>query len=405
MAWGSDFNQTYRVYDTDDTYPFHNCRYYYFFSCASYTKRATVMGQLVPTTGQIKVHSPQFGVITEKYVEEGARVERGAKLFMISSERYQTDTGPVQAGISQHLLTRQEALVDELEKLKQVQVDERKTVNSKIITLDHDLKIVEMQIVNQQQRVALANNAADRYKHLSTQGYVSTDQLQQRQAELLSFRQNLHELNRDRSSLKQQKAENVNTISKLDALHNNQRSELQRALLRLKQEREENEARRALLITAPETGTATVVSAEIGQTVDSSRPLLSIVPINTQFEAELYAPSKFIGFSKAGDEVWIRYQAYSYQKFGQYHGVILSISRTAVPPHELSNLVGGVSSIGQSGEHLYRIRVQLTKQDVIAYGGSRPLHSGMLLEADLLQESRQLYEWVLEPLYSLTGKL
>jgi membrane fusion protein len=29
----------------------------------------------------------------------------------------------------------------------------------------------------------------------------------------------------------------------------------------------------------------------------------------------------------------------------------------------------------------------------------------MLVDADILQEKRKLYEWVLEPLYSLTGKL
>ncbi|MET5012441.1 secretion protein HlyD, partial [Burkholderia pseudomallei] len=31
--------------------------------------------------------------------------------------------------------------------------------------------------------------------------------------------------------------------------------------------------------------------------------------------------------------------------------------------------------------------------------------AGMALQADVLQERRRLYEWVLEPLYSLTGKL
>ncbi len=29
----------------------------------------------------------------------------------------------------------------------------------------------------------------------------------------------------------------------------------------------------------------------------------------------------------------------------------------------------------------------------------------MTLQADILQERRRLYEWVLEPLYSMTGKL
>jgi membrane fusion protein len=33
------------------------------------------------------------------------------------------------------------------------------------------------------------------------------------------------------------------------------------------------------------------------------------------------------------------------------------------------------------------------------------LQSGMALQADVLPERRRLYEWGLEPLYSLTGKL
>ena len=41
----------------------------------------------------------------------------------------------------------------------------------------------------------------------------------------------------------------------------------------------------------------------------------------------------------------------------------------------------------------------------MAYGNAQPLQAGMVVEADVLQEKRKLYEWVLEPLYSLTGKL
>jgi membrane fusion protein len=35
----------------------------------------------------------------------------------------------------------------------------------------------------------------------------------------------------------------------------------------------------------------------------------------------------------------------------------------------------------------------------------RPLLAGMAVEADVLLERRRLYEWVLEPLYTVTGRL
>jgi membrane fusion protein len=40
---------------------------------------------------------------------------------------------------------------------------------------------------------------------------------------------------------------------------------------------------------------------------------------------------------------------------------------------------------------------------VIAYGEAVPLQPGMQLEADVLMGTRRLYQWVLDPLHSLTG--
>ena len=64
----------------------------------------------------------------------------------------------------------------------------------------------------------------------------------------------------------------------------------------------------------------------------------------------------------------------------------------------------GLDAAG-AGEPLYRITVDLSAQTIMAYGEARPLQIGMQLEADIMQERRKLYEWVLEPLISITGKL
>jgi len=39
------------------------------------------------------------------------------------------------------------------------------------------------------------------------------------------------------------------------------------------------------------------------------------------------------------------------------------------------------------------------------YGKPVALQPGMQLEADVLIENRKLIEWVLDPLYTLTGKI
>ncbi|MFA2532910.1 HlyD family secretion protein [Pseudomonas chlororaphis] len=376
-----------------------------FFFFGSYTKRSTISGQLVPVGGQVKVYVPQAGIVFEKFVHEGQRVKRGEPLLTISSERYGSDAEPVQAGISRQLEHRRDSLRGELEKVLRLQLDERDSLSNKVASLQRELAILARQADSQRRLVALSSDATQRYQGLMDKGYISVDQLQQRQAELLGQRQALQGLERERAALQQQLTERRNELAGLGARQANQQADIQRQLSALEQNLAESEAKRTLLVTAPETGIATAVLADIGQTVDSSRPLLSIVPADAPLQAELYAPSKSIGFIKPGDSVLIRYQAYPYQKFGQYQGRVRSISRTSVPFAELASMAGAVPGLGKDGEQLYRLQISLDKQMVTAYGQPRSLQSGMLLDADVLQDTRRLYEWVLEPLYSLTGKL
>ncbi|WP_350616545.1 HlyD family efflux transporter periplasmic adaptor subunit [Pseudomonas sp. HY7a-MNA-CIBAN-0227] len=376
-----------------------------FFVFGNYTKRSTVTGQLIHTAGQIKVHSPQYGVILEKFVQEDQLVNKGMPLFKIDSERYSGNSDPVQAAISDRLKQRHESLQEELEKIKQVQREGRNSLESKLTSLRQELSTLSEQTSSQKQLVSLAKNASSRYQGLMEKGYISMDQLQQRQAELIGQQQTLQSLSREGTAVQQQFAERYNELSALSALHANQLASISRVLSSVDQELVESEAKRLLIIHAPIDGIATAVLGEVGQAIDGSRPLLSIVPRDSRLQAELYARSKTIGFIKAGDTVRVRYSSYPYQKFGQHKGIVKTISKTTLSAGELAAAVGVIPKIDFDREQIYRIRVELDKQEVLAYGEARELQGGMLLEADILQETRHLYEWVLEPLYSLTGKL
>ena len=376
-----------------------------FLVFGSYTKRSTVIGQLVPAAGQLRIHSPQYGLVLERFVEEGQQVRQGAHLFRISSERTAGNSGAVQAEVSEQLLQRHQSLKDELEKQKQLQTQEQESLLSKLKSLHQELKTLDRQTASQEQLVQLASNAAVRYQGLMDQGYISMDQLQQRQAELLGQRLTLQGLARETTTLQQQLVERRHELSGLASRHANQLASIQRSISTVQQELIESEAKRTLIITAPQDGVATAILVEPGQTVDSSRTMMSIVPAGSRLQAELYAPSKAIGFVRTGDSVRIRYQAYPYQKFGQHLGTVISVSQATLSAGDLGNRTGSVPGLALDGEQIYRIRVNLEAQSVLAYGEQRPLQTGMLVDADILQETRHLYEWALEPLYSLTGKL
>lgn len=150
----------------------------------------------------------------------------------------------------------------------------------------------------------------------------------------------------------------------------------------------------------------TNILAEVGQVAEPSRPMLAIIPEQSVLEAQLYVPSQAIGFVREGQTVLLRYQAFPYQKFGQAKGVVSSVARTAISPAEL--VAYGLTltpRLQTSNEPVYRVHVRLSQQTVLAYGQQQPLQAGMVLDADILQERRRLYEWVLEPLYTISGRL
>jgi membrane fusion protein len=376
----------------------------FFLAFGSYTKRSTVSGQLVPNLGLVKIYVPQFGVVVKKFVAEGQFVKQGEVLYVLSSERLTAPQTGVQATISRQVLIRQSSLRTALEKTRILHEEEQLALASRINALQMELTKIDSQITGQASRVKLAEDALLRMQTLSAQNFISKEQLQQRQAELLDQRARLQSLDRDRIGITRDLANQKSDLASMPFRHQNQVAQIERDIAGLGQELTESEAKRRLEITASEAGIATAVTAETGQMVDGSKPLVSIVPAGATLQAHLYAPSRAIGFVKAGDKVLMRYQAYPYQKFGQAEGTIASVSKVALSSNELVSMYGAVDQ-PSGGQPLYRITVNLSRQTIDAYGRPQALQPGMLLDADILLEKRRLYEWVLEPLYSLSGKL
>jgi membrane fusion protein len=376
-----------------------------FLAFGTYTKRTTVIGQLLPDSGLVKVYVPQVGVVLEKHVVEGQAVKKGDVLYVLSSERYSSTLGSIQSAISQQVESRRTSLSEELEKTRRLQREERDTMVKRVEALGAEIQKLDNQIEGQRRRVKLSEDSAARYQELLAQDYISREQSQQKEEELLDQRFRLQGMERDRITVNRELVAYKNELSGLTFKHQNQLAPIERGISSVNQELTESEAKRRLVITAPEGGIATAVVAEVGQAVDGSRSLVSIVPTGAKLQARLYAPSRAVGFIKPGDSVLLRYQAYPYQKFGHAKGKVISVAKTALPGNEISAVGNQSGNNGQNSEPLYGITVELASQTMNAYGRQQNLQAGMLLDADVQHESRRLYEWVLEPLFSLTGKL
>ena len=374
-----------------------------FFLLFSTTRKAHSQGILLPEVGVISIQSKQQGVIAERRVREGQEVKQGEVMFVLYTERSTGLSTSTEGVVSKLLQGRRDSFSDELKHSAQ-QSRQRIQVSTQ---RGEDLKIeaarLADQIVLQQQRVTLAEQASNRFRDLQATNYISAAQLQDKQAELLDQRQRLADLQRQQLVKQREHTTALADLAELQVQAQRDTQGLQRNMSALDQDLIENEARRKVVVLAPSDGVVTAITANIGQSVAGTSTLASLIPAGAELEAEIYAPSRSIGFVKPGMTVLLRYQAYPYQKFGQHTATVRDVTNTSVPTSELP--VGEVSAGAGRAEPLYRIRLKLDRQTVMAYGKPMPLKSGMLLDASILLEKRRLYEWVLEPLFSISGRI
>ena len=50
---------------------------------------------------------------------------------------------------------------------------------------------------------------------------------------------------------------------------------------------------------------------------------------------------------------------------------------------------------------MYRVKVNIKEDEIIIYGEAAKLADGMKVEADIVLDTRKIYEWMIEPLASL----
>lgn len=149
-------------------------------------------------------------------------------------------------------------------------------------------------------------------------------------------------------------------------------------------------------------GHIAAIMVKEGQTVNQNELLLTVVPQASHLQIELYATSKSVGFIKPDQRVGLRFAAYPYEKFGVQYGTTREITRTSLSSADvmLRNPV-----VWKENEGHYRVVVEPDKSSVTVYGRQEPLRTGMAVTADIELDSRHLYEWLLEPLWSLKGKI
>ncbi|MCG7363993.1 HlyD family secretion protein [Roseomonas sp. ACRSG] len=374
-----------------------------FLIFGEYTRRVRVQGVVLPSRGLTRIVAPSVGWVRAQHVAEGDAVRQGQLLYDLSLDST-TATGATQEAVLDLLRRRRDALAEEGARQGDIDRLEKQGLEAQAADMDREAAQVEQQIRIATENTAILAGMLERQRSNMQSGLATSRDYEARLQNYIGQQTQLESLKRERLVLAARISEVRNKLAAFDLQAASRAGELERQIIDIDRQLSEAEAKREVTITAPRSGIVTGIITQAGQTVAAGTPLLTILPDEEPLEAQLLAPSNAIGFVREGDRVLLRYQAYPYQRFGQFPGTISVISRATLRPEEVEQLISAGAD-RQQAPSLYRITVRPDQPFVTAYGRREPLQAGMQLEAHILAESRPLYQWMLDPLYSLRGAL
>lgn len=373
-----------------------------FLSLAHYTRKSTVEGALLPDLGLIRLVPAEAATVIQRPVQEGQAVKAGDTLFVLALERPRL-LADAQAEVRRSLAERQRSLQDAVRQQEGLAGAQAAALDRRLLALEAERRQLDAEAQLQQQRLTLARQSLQRLEQLSREQFISDAQVLAKREEFLGLQAQMQALDRQQTALTRERAQLEGERRSLPLQARSTQGGIERDLAALARERAEQDSERRLIVRAPQDGVLSAVLAEPGQAVSPASALASLVPQGAVLQAHLYAPSRAVGFVRAGQPVRLRLEAYPYQKFGQLEGRVLQVSRTPLAGGELATQALAAAPSARPGEALFRITVALDADAVARW--PQPLVAGMRLQADVLLERRRLVEWLFEPLLGLQHRL
>jgi membrane fusion protein len=376
-------------------------------SLGSYTKRTTTLGVLLPETGVVRIQSTAPGLVKQSLVKEGQRVEKDQLLMVLGEERrLATQATHQRLAESQHELMRQrrDSLDRTISAIRLAGEENQRTLKARLTTISDQQARNAEEAELLTARIASGTSVVERFQMLARANAASQVEAFEREEQLNALKAQLITSRRQRADLANVAVGIKGELDQNRARTETQLSDFERELAALDQQIAEVESRDSQAITAPMAGIITAINIQPGQQSGTS-PLALLLPDNVPLVAQLYPPSRSIGFIEPGQSVRLRFQAYPYQKYGHHAGTVVEVSRSPLPASEISEKLQTVAP-GANGspnnEGLYRVKVELRSQSFIVDGRAIPLLPGMTFEADVMQEKRRIIEWIFEPLLGLS---
>ena len=368
---------------------------------STYARKETIFGWLEPSEGVTKIYAKDTGVIKQVLVREGDTVLEEQPLIIVNGDRILADGETLENRLLNEYVSQQSFLNKQLNHITNIYHRRQLDIDKQIITGKQDIILLEDQTKILQLRLNLAKEHVERHQNLRSRSFVSETDLENIIAQELALRNERQALMRElinrRNNIEQLHSE----LLLLPDQRSNEIMQLRTRLSDVAQKIAQLYGQRSYIVKATKQGQVNNLQVKIGQQVygGSEIPLMTLIPKNSELSAHLLVPVRSAGFIEPGQALDIRYDSFPYQKFGLYRGEVVSISDTVLMPNELLNTPLRID------EPVFRILAYLQKHKVHAFGREFPLKPGTTLSADVRLDERTLLQWLLEPIYSMRGRL
>lgn len=364
-----------------------------FLAQVDLARKETVRGRLRTEGAQSRVYPVEQGIVQTVHVRNGQAVTKGEPIATIRRERVMASGEDLTEATRTALLQEKGKLVSQKESDRATAVlNRRNALYAFEAAVRREKEGRDQQLVATE-RLNVAEARKQAILDLKSKGLATEPLVNERYEAVAALTQASLQIDAQISAAMSEQMLARTEMQLVDSKLAQSQAQFDQRIAQIEADLSRTEAQAGHTVLAPSTGRLTSLQARPGEVTTPDIPLAIILPADSTLMAEIFVPSRAIGFIETGQQVKLQYDAFPYQKFGTALGTVSDVSNVAQSPNEF-----GV--VSQTGEHLYRVQVKLEHQEMRTYGRDTPLQSGMELSANIILEDRKLLEWLTEPFLS-----
>ena len=349
---------------------------------------------MIPEAGVAVILPSRAGVLREVYVREGSVVRQGQPLASVRVAEVLTSGGASSDQISQALAEQEASLSSQTSALSRVSREEAARRSEQARGLSSELRELSAQIEIQRQLVSTARETLERMTEAGKNGFISRRDIIAREESYLVRQQQLSQLEQARAGKLAALEDARRGLAQLSAQASADAASARFRFGELGRQRIAAGEAEGYVLTAPVAGRATAIAARIGQTVDPSSPLMSVLPASSSLRAELMVPATVIGYLRAGQEVHLVVDGLPAEQFGTVAARIVTVPAATVSTRDGQ---GNVSAV-------YPVICEIARDEIASRAERLKLVASMTVTARIVTRKQSILQWLVEPFVAVAQR-